>query len=222
MNHLDYKAVVFDMDGIIFDSERCVMECWIDLADKYNIPNILEPYMKCIGTNKKRTKEIMQSYYGENFDFDAYDKEKADTYHQKYDGGRLPLKPGVFALLDYLKENGKLIALASSTRRQTVISQLEDANIIQYFHSIICGDMVSNSKPHPEIFLKACESMDVDPAYVYAIEDSYNGIRAAHTGGLMPIMVPDLLPATEEMENLSVTICDSLNSVIEYIEKREI
>ena len=107
------------------------------------------------------------------------------------------MKPGVMELLSYLKEKGKKIALASSTRRETVINQLRWAGIIDYFDVIICGDMVARSKPAPDIFLKACQELGVSPENTYAIEDSYNGIRAAHAGQLRPIMVPDLLEANE-------------------------
>ena len=91
------------------------------------------------------------------------------------------------------------------------------AFIIEYFDRIICGDMVSRSKPAPDIFLKACEELNVSPSDSYAIEDSYNGIRAAHAGGLHPIMVPDLLPADEEMQSLAEIVLPSLTSVMEYL-----
>ena len=107
-------------------------------------------------------------------------------------------------LLTFLKEDGKKIALASSTRRQTVTNQLKDAGILNFFDNVICGDMVEHSKPAPDIFLKACAELGVAPERAYAIEDSYNGIRAAHAGHLLPIMVPDLLPANEEITGKSM------------------
>lgn len=211
-----FEAVVFDMDGVIFDSERATMECWLELADKYHIEGMEEPYLACTGTTAQRTKEIMLEAYGDDFPYDVYAKEASKMYHEKYDGGRLPMKSGVFGLLDYLKYEDKKIALASSTRRETVVNQLRDAGLLDYFDEIITGDMVQNSKPHPEIFLLACEKIGVDPENAYAIEDSYNGIRSASRGGLKPIMVPDLLPATEEMKDLSEAVIESLDGVIGY------
>ena len=114
-----YDAVVFDMDGVIFDSERAVMQCWKELADKYQIPDIEKAVLSCTGTTMKRTREIMLEIYGEDFPYDIYAKESSAIYHSRYDGGRLPMKPGVVELLTFLKEDGKKIALASSTRRQT-------------------------------------------------------------------------------------------------------
>lgn len=212
-----YDAVLFDMDGIIFDSERATMDCWIELADKYGIENMEEAFFSCIGTTMTRTREIMLESFGESFPYDEYAREASLMYHSKYDGGRLPMKKGVIELLTYLKSEGKKIALASSTRRQTVMSQLKDAGILDYFDAVICGDMVQRSKPAPDIFLKACEEIQVLPEKTYVIEDSYNGIRAASVGKLHPIMVPDLLPENEEMDKLSEVILKDLLEVKEYL-----
>lgn len=212
-----YKAVVFDMDGVIFDSERAVMQCWKEVASRHNIPDIEKAILACTGTTMVRTREIMLNLYGADFPYDEYASESSAIFHSRYDGGRLPMKPGVKELLTFLKEHNKKIALASSTRQQVVTDELRDAGIIGYFDRIICGDMVSRSKPAPDIFLKACEELNISPSDSYAIEDSYNGIRAAHAGGLHQIMVPDLLPADEEMQSLAETILPSLTSVMEYL-----
>ena len=212
-----YKAVGFDMDGVIFDSERAVMQCWKEVASRHNIPDIEKAILACTGTTMVRTREIMLNLYGADFPYDEYARESSAIFHSRYDGGRLPMKPGVKELLTFLKEHDKKIALASSTRQQVVTDELRDAGIIEYFDRIICGDMVSRSKPAPDIFLKACEELNISPSDSYAIEDSYNGIRAAHAGGLHPIMVPDLLPADEEMQSLAEIVLPSLTSVMEYL-----
>lgn len=212
-----YNAVVFDMDGVIFDSERAVMQCWKEVASRHNIPDIEKAILACTGTTMVRTHEIMLNLYGADFPYDEYARESSAIFHSRYDGGRLPMKPGVKELLTFLKERGKKIALASSTRQQVVTDELRDADIIEYFDRIICGDMVSRSKPAPDIFLKACKELNVSPSDSYAIEDSYNGIRAAHAGVLHPIMVPDLLPADEEMQSLAEIVLPNLTSVIEYL-----
>lgn len=213
----DFDAVVFDMDGVIFDSERATMYCWLDLAEKYDIPNIKEPYYACIGTTMVRTREIMLETYGPDFPYDEYAKEASVMYHEKYDGGRLPMKKGIRELLVFLKENNKKIALASSSRRQTVVNQLRDANILEYFDAVICGDMVERSKPAPDIFLKACSEIGVEPQRAYGIEDSFNGIRALSAAGMHAIMVPDLLAATDEMKELSERVLEDLLEVREYL-----
>ena len=213
----DFDAVVFDMDGVIFDSERAVLECWLELADKYAIPNIMEPYLACTGTTMARTREIMMETYGPDFPYDEYAAEASAMFHERYDGGRLPMKRGVREILEYLKSHGKRIALASSTRRETVVNQLRDAKILEYFDEVVTGDMVEKSKPEPDIFLLACEKVGVAPTRAFAIEDSYNGIRAAHSGKLRPIMVPDLRPADAEMKELAEAVLEDLEAVLAYL-----
>lgn len=193
------------------------MQCWEEVASRHNIPNIEKAILACTGTTMVRTREIMLNLYGADFPYDEYARESSAIFHSRYDGGRLPMKPGVKELLTFLKEHDKKIALASSTRQQVVTDELRDAGVIEYFDRIICGDMVSRSKPAPDIFLKACEELNISPSDSYAIEDSYNGIRAAHAGGLHPIMVPDLLPADEEMQSLAEIVLPSLTSVMEYL-----
>ena len=217
----DFDAVIFDMDGVIFDSERATMLCWLELADKYGIKDMEKPYLACTGTNATMTRQIMLDAYGEDFPYDEYDHEASRMYHERYDGGRLPMKSGVVEILEYLKNSGKKIALASSTKKQKVISQLQDAGILNYFDEIVTGDMVEKSKPEPDIFLLACEKIGVSPERAYAIEDSYNGIRSAYRGGLRPIMVPDLLPADQEMNELAEAIIDNLENVVLYLKGNE-
>lgn len=213
------KAVIFDMDGVIFDSERLVLEGWLELGKKYGIPDIDKVFPKCIGSNALASKQIFLDYYGEDFPYDTYKQETSADYHAKYDGGRLPMKPGIKELLQFLKENGYHIGLASSTRYEVVRQQLEDAGILSYFETLTCGDMVKKSKPEPDIFLKAAETLGVHPQDCIVIEDSYNGIRAASRACMFPIMVPDMIAPDEEMEQLAKAIFSNLNEVREFLEK---
>ena len=213
------KAVVFDMDGIIFDSERLVIDCWKVVAEKYAIPDIEEACNECLGVNSVETKDKFLKRYGQDFPYDAYKSEMSKIYHDNFDGGRLPMKIGVVELLEYIKECGLKVALASSTRSEVVTQQLKDAGILKYFQVIVGGDMVTRSKPQPDIFLKACEELGVAPQESFAIEDSYNGIRAAAAGHLRPLMVPDLMPPTSEMQDLSEGIFDTLLEVKGYLKE---
>ena len=211
------NAVVFDMDGVIFDSERKVVECWTVVAEKYGIKDIEKLCRMCLGTNSAETKRIALEFYGQDFPYDEYKGEASALYFERYSDGRLPMKEGVKELLEYLKSRGLLVALASSTRSAVVLSQLENAGILPYFDKVVCGDMVSHSKPHPEIFQKACEELAVAPESEIAIEDSYNGIRSAHAAGMRPIMVPDMAEPNDEMKRLSEAILPSLTAVIDYL-----
>jgi len=217
MKQKNFDAVLFDMDGVIFDSEKLVTACWIEVADKYGIPDIEEACRDCIGINAVVTREKMLQRYGAEFPYDEYKAEMSALFHSRYDNGRLPLKPGVVELLSFLKEQGILTAVASSTRKEVVTREIQDAGLLAYFDVLICGDMVSRSKPAPDIFLEAAEELHAEPERCYVIEDSYNGIRAAHTAKMRPLMVPDMLPPMEEMEEKCEVILPSLFDVKEYL-----
>lgn len=218
---MNMKAVIFDMDGVIFDSERLVLEGWLELGKKYGIPDIDKVFPKCIGSNAVASKQIFLDYYGEDFPYDTYKQETSADYHAKYDGGRLPMKRGIKELLQFLKENGYHIGLASSTRYEVVRQQLEDAGILPYFETLTCGDMVKKSKPEPDIFLKAAETLGVHPQDCIVIEDSYNGIRAASRACMFPIMVPDMIAPDEEMEQLAKAIFSDLYEVRDFLSKKK-
>ena len=213
----DFDAVIFDMDGVIFDSERATLLCWLELSKEKHFENIYEVFLKCTGTTMERTKQIVLEAYGDDFPYDEYASLASKMYHEKYDGGKLPVKKGVKDILGFLKDNNKKIALASSSRKATVEMELRDAGLLSYFDEIVTGDMVKRSKPEPDIFLKACEAVGVKPSRAYAIEDSFNGIRSAFRGGLKPIMVPDLIEADDEMRELSDKVLRDLNAVIAYL-----
>lgn len=217
MEQKNYKAVIFDMDGVIFDSEVCVIESWQVVAEKYGILDVEKVLPHCLGINYAETKKIFLNYYGEDFPYDTYKKECSAIYHERYDGGRLPLKPGIKELLVYLRENGYKVCVASSTREAVVRQQIIDAGLLPYFDELICGDMVKRSKPEPDIYLMACEKIQVSPQEAIAIEDSYNGIRSAYRAGMFPVMVPDLAQPNEEMREITGAIFESLLDVKEWL-----
>lgn len=215
-------AVIFDMDGILFDTERIYIELWEDYAGRHGLPDGTDIMYRCIGTNKTETKRIMEEAYSPlGFDFDAYMVEVSEMFQEKYGDGRCPMKKGVTEVLSYLKNTGAAIALASSTARENAIRMLKGAGIYDYFDVLICGDMVSKSKPDPEIFLVACKELGVNPEDAYIIEDSFNGIRAAYTAGTKPIMVPDLLAPDEEIRSKAFIVLRDLIEVKEFFENPE-
>lgn len=210
-------AVVFDMDGVIFDSERCVMDCWMEVARRHGLGDIRPLLRACLGVTREETIRTARRMMGEDFPCELFMQEASALFHERHDGGRLPLKPGVRELLAFLKAKGVPVALASSTRSESVIRELSDAGLYPSFDAVICGDMVTHSKPHPEIYLKACEALGTPPSAAYAIEDSFNGIRSAHRAGMMPLMVPDLVQPDGEILALCTQVFPSLINVQDYL-----
>ena len=207
------KAVVFDMDGVIFDSERVSKEVWLEIAKERGIEGFSPVYDQIIGVNKSGGKQIVCDAYGEDFPFDEIHAEAALRKLTKCPEGHYPLKDGIVELLMFLQERGYKIGLASSTEESVVRMHLEKSGLISYFDCLICGNMVAHSKPDPEIFLVACEKLGVAPEETYIIEDSYNGVRAAARANAFPIMVPDLKEPTEEMRSLAKLILKDLYEV---------
>lgn len=209
-------GVVFDMDGVIFDSEKVGLASWERLGEKYGLVNVRENALKCIGRSTVDTMAILEEAYGDKVSIESLYKEAKEVFSEIISEGGLPLKLGAVELLSFLKEHKVKVGLASSTSYNGVIANLKGAGLLRYFEVIIGGDMIKHSKPQPEIYLLACEKLGVRPQYTVAIEDSYNGIKAAHNAGMIPIMVPDLIAPTEEILSMVYKKVDSLNDVIEY------
>ena len=214
------RAVIFDMDGVIFDSERMVLACWEQLAEKYQLSRMREAYIPCIGVNDARMKEIMEAFYGEDFPYAAFRKETTALFREMTAREGLPVKKGVRELLEYLKKEKVPVGLASSTRVAVVTEELEAAGLYDYFQAVTGGDQLKRSNPEPDIYLMACRKLGVRPEETYAVEDSYNGIRSAYSAGMLPLMVPDLLPPTEEMCEKSVAVLEDLVLVREWLERQ--
>lgn len=211
------KAVIFDLDGVIIDSEKLSMECWQKVAKKHNFNNIEEAVYSCIGYTYEDAKKQMQKIYGDSFDFDGLKKEKTRLYKQLCDDNKLLLKPGVITLLTFLKENHILVGLATSSVTSTVNKILCDYGLTDFFDTAVCGDMVERGKPAPDVYLDACDRLEYRPEECLAIEDSYNGILAAKCAGMKVIMVPDLLGPEILDEKTATIVKSNLMDVKEYL-----
>lgn len=211
------NAVIFDMDGVLFDTERLCQDSWLAVAEENGLPGMEEIFPKCIGLNANDSRRIVLEAYGEDFDYESFRGRASVWFWDYIEKNGLPIKPGVKELLAWLKEKKWLVGLASSTRRSSVLNHLEQAGIMDYFKVIITGDMVEHSKPQPDIYLLACRELGVEPEEAYAIEDSPNGIRSAHAAGMCPLMVPDMIAPDEEMSKLSAKIFENLEDVLRFL-----
>ena len=213
------KTVIFDMDGLLVDSEVRTLKAWREVAVEYGIPDIDELFPKITGMNTYTRKKLFASLYGEDFPFAECNEEVRSRAHGSEANDPIPLKKGARELLSYYRENGYKIALASSGLLATIERRMKYHGIYEYFDVIVSGDMVKNSKPDPEIFLLCAEKLGVPPAEITVLEDSANGIKAAYAAGMRPVMVPDLFAPEKEVATLAYDVCASLFEVKEKIEK---
>ena len=214
------RAVVFDMDGILFDTERVCQDSWIEVAKRRGLQGMEEIFPRCIGRNSSDSRQIVLEAYGEDFDYEEFRAEASVWYWNYIETNGLPVMQGAESLLRWLKSSGWKLGLASSTRRPTVLKNLELSGFSDYFSVVVTGDMVEHAKPQPEIYLLACRELGVKPEEAYAVEDSPNGIRSAHAAGMRPLMVPDMIEPDDEMEDLSFRIFEDLNQVLAYLKER--
>ena len=187
------KAVIFDMDGLMFDTEKLWEETFIVVGNKMEYDLTKEFHLKTIGTNYKTINDIFKKEFGIDFPVHTFYKEARKYMDEKIKKEGLKIKKGLLELLNYLKENNYLIAIASSSKKERINWYLDIINIDKnIFNAIICGDDVKRGKPEPDIFLKACEKLKVNPKETIVLEDSNNGIRAAKKAGCISVLIPDL------------------------------
>ena len=211
------KAVLFDMDGVIFDTERAYLDTWIKVFCKYGYEMKKEIYISVMGTGRKNVKKTFVNIFGEDLPIEDMYKEKDQLLAKIIDEGKVPLKSGAEEILLYLKESGYKIALATSAKRDRVDKQVNMAGIGKYFNAIVSGDDVSNGKPDPEIFLKAADKLGVLPEECIVIEDSPAGIEAAFNGHMYGIHVEDLKEADEVIKKYCFKNFRNLLQIQEYI-----
>lgn len=213
------KAVVFDMDGLMFDTERVFIKAWDYAGEKLGLGKTGYMVLKTLGVNTAMCNDIWKAEFGDKYNEDDLWKYTREFIHDYYDNNPVPVKKGLYSLLEYLKENNYKMAVASSTAKHQVERHLKNAGVFKYFQAIVCGDMVSKSKPEPEIYLKACQALGEKPGACIALEDSRNGLISAHRAGCKPIMVPDLWQPDEEIKKILYGKFNDLDEVQEYLKQ---
>ncbi len=217
MSDRRFEAAIFDMDGLILDSEKAVIDCWDIVGERYNLEDIRTFAYSVIGRNVTDTNRMFEERYGPEPGALAVRAEKREIFWDRFEQGLVPLKPHAIELLKKMKELGMKIALASSSSREDVVYEMEVLGAKPYFDAIICGDQVTRSKPDPEIFLKAADMLGAAPSECIGLEDSFNGIRACKAAGLYTVMVPDILQPDDEIKKIPDVIVGSLKDVMELL-----
>lgn len=218
---MNYKAVIFDMDGLLFDTEIVYYEASQMVADQMGFPYDKELYLKYLGVSDE---EVWANYHQifANFGKNNVQKFINDAYEEtirRFSLGAVQLKPGVIELLDFLEEHRIPKVVASSNQRHIIELLLEKKQLKNYFETIVSAENVKRAKPDPEIFLLAHEYLGTKKQETLVLEDSKNGILAAASAEIPVIMIPDLLAPSEELQQKTLAVLSSLHEVPRYLKK---
>jgi HAD superfamily hydrolase (TIGR01509 family) len=206
------KAVVFDMDGLLVDTEVVVFRAMTRAAGGFGGELPFDVFRRMVGLQHAASDKIVSAHFGDGFDLGAWNAAVSAHFREELAAG-IALKAGVVEILDHLDAVGLPRAIATSSTLESVHASLGPHSLVDRFHALVTRDVQTMGKPHPEPFLKAAAALDVDPAACLALEDSHNGVRAASAAGMMTVMVPDMLDPTEEMQTLCVRIARDLHEV---------
>lgn len=211
------KAVIFDMDGLMIDTEKLLMRFWIESASSFGFNMTSEDVLSIRSLAGKLTEKKLKKRFGDSFDYQKVRAKRIELMNNYILKNGIEKKKGLDELLVYLKNNGYKTAVATATDLKRASMYLDIINETKYFDKIICASMVNNGKPHPDIYLKACEELDVLPCEAIALEGSPNGIISAHSAGCKAVMVPDLSEPDEELKKILFRRIDSLDLLIDVL-----
>ena len=213
------QLIIFDMDGLMFDTERLSDKAWYKIGERYGYQFTDTLLDEIKGSNMK---DIIQKFYdafGDDFPIQSLRKEKIDIMHQEITEHGITIKKGLSSCIAWAKSHHISIAIASSSRRQTIDFYLENAKLTGVFDFIMSGDKVKESKPNPEIFLKCCEHFNIPVEHALVLEDSYNGIRAAVNANIKVVWVPDLALVPDDAKPLIYREAKDLTMIPTIVEE---
>ena len=215
------QGVIFDMDGLMFDTERVWATLWAPTLAKFGLQEPAGLAEAARGSAGESLLEVIRRYCGADCDAKGIFEELVRQGDAVFAQGA-PRKPGLDEILAYLRGRGLPLAVASSSTASTVLRNLRLGGVEAYFSAVMTGDRVARSKPDPDIFLKAAAMLGVAPAHCLVLEDSFNGVRAGRAGGFITVMVPDIAQPDDEMRRLYTACYPSLADVQRALERGEL
>lgn len=213
------ELIIFDMDGLMFDTEKISFRVWKEVLEKYGYDFDFSIFSKMIGSNLLRIKDICLKEYGEDFPFDLVKEERYVLTNSIIEKEGIPIKKGLRELLDFLDPLNIKKAVATSSGRDRASIFFNKTDLTKYFDYILCGNEVKKSKPDPEIFLTVAKKLNCDVKNTIVLEDSEVGIIAAYKGGMIPFLVPDMKQPSQEILDICFQSFTSLLDVKQYLEK---
>ena len=216
---MSIRAIIFDKDGTLHDTEKVYMQAWKAAAAEFNVPDIENTVRDCTGTNIPFIAQYWAKKYPD-IPFEDYLPRRQFYYFGILEQG-IPVKEGAYELLTYLRAHGYKVGMATSTPWDTVKEHLERTDMMGYFDTIVTGDMIEHGNPAPDIYLLAAERLGVDPAECVGVEDSPNGVRSIHAAGMRAVMIPDMIQPTPEVEALVWKKLTEISQLIPLLEGME-
>lgn len=213
----DVKAVIFDMDGLLLDTEKLLVRFWVQAANEAGFPMTRENALAIRSLHRKFAVPYLCGLFGENFDYIKIRSRRMELMKEYLADHPLELKDGARDLLDYLNKENVLTAVATATDYERTRDYLERVGIFRSFNKIVCATMVEEGKPKPDIYIFAAKQLGLETRECVALEDSPNGVRSAASAGCVTVMVPDLTQPDEELSELIFAKADSLYEVIDLI-----
>lgn len=209
--------IVFDMDGLMFDTEKLSISAWKHAGEKYGLNIESSHVIEIIGIRFEDAIKVFEKYFGKNFPFSEIRKIREKYAFDYIEKNGIPIKKGLKELISYLEDNNILKAVATSSERTKAKKYLSSANMENRFDYIVCGDEVLRGKPNPDIFLKVAEKAGCHPSQCIVLEDSENGIVAASKAGMKPMFIFDIKRPSKSAEKLLFKEFSSLLEVKYYI-----
>lgn len=210
------------MDGILFDTERLFNQCFAEVLREYGIEDTSYFVNICLGRSTVESRQLCMEKLPVDFPYEEMQQKLRENFNLRLSEGGMPVKTGVYLMLEYLKANRYPMGLASSSTMKSVTHHLCEANMTEYFSVIAGGDLVERGKPQPDIYLYVLDSMNLRGKNVIAFEDSPNGLKAATAAGIKAVMIPDQIPYTDEFKPFVYERFNTMTAALEALKKGEL
>lgn len=209
------RGVLFDMDGVVLDTEKLYTRFWVEAAQSLGYPMTREMALGMRSLNRKAGEEKLKAYLGASVDYHAVRETRIARMNLFIEENGVEIKAGIFELLEFLKQNGIKTSIATSSPLDRAKKHLSYTGLWDKFDAVVSGHMVAHGKPEPDIYIYAASTLGLQPKECLALEDSPSGILSAYRAGCVPIMVPDQDKPDEEIKGMVYAVAENLLAVRE-------
>lgn len=211
------RAVIFDMDGVLIDTEKHYNAAWCEAARGAGFDFTREHALMLRSLDANQAAELMKGIFGDSFDYFAIREVRRGLVAERLAQYGLEKKPGIDEILAFLRKKHIKAAVATATPLERTLEYLEEIDVKDKFDQIVSAKQVAHGKPAPDVYLYACAQIGEKPQDCVAVEDSPNGVRSAYAAGCRPVMVPDLTPPDEEIRSMLYGVAETLADVKEFL-----